>query len=190
MTRLANWLGVLQSLVVITLAAAAVIFFFAPELRRFLEVQFNREAWYYVGKYLPSQEPRGGEDWTGGWEGGPELCPLDPHSGSRPPPERSFYHPIWEEDRAFNDRGLGERLAGRILISNDGVSPTPGRGAEADDDVPEAGLSDNPVVTLARPGQCYYVVEMVAKERFALDCNMTARPTRFWWMRGVRVTCE
>ena len=75
-------------------AIVGVVYLLSPDLRRDLEINIlNRQAWYYLGKYVE----RGDDDpdyAPGGWEGAADGCDK---------PERTFYHSAWDENAPFDD---------------------------------------------------------------------------------------
>lgn len=183
MSRLADFLSVVQSVVVIAFAIFAASVYYFPEFERRVEIAINREAWYYVGKYVP--RPGDAEHGPGGWEGDPEGCAGRPNH-----PERSFYHTTWDEDRPFDDADLERLLPGQILVSVEDAPVTLGRLAAADDMIPAADFSDNPVIAVAQPRQCYYVVRMAKKLRDLKTCDGVDRQSHLWWALAVRISCD
>lgn len=166
-----------QVLIAVAGGLIGAAYIVSPDLRRDVEIHItNRAAWYYAGKYVVHAAP---EFAPGGWEGVADGC-----AGKAP--ERSFYHVAWDEDRPFDD-AVFETMKGQILLSLGDGPPTPGRDATRDAE----RFSQTPIVSIARPDQCYYVRDAVWRDIGPVaGCDGVERETRFHWVEAVRVTCD
>lgn len=160
--------------VVISGAALGISYLVSPDLRRTLEINvFHRSAWYYVGKYVERPD---GEYAPGGWENELDGCERS---------EVNFYYVGWDESVPFPTEMLFE-LPGKILVSLDDRR-TAGRRGDIDDD----RFSDNEIVALSQPGQCYYVRQVAERPLGpAKGCDGVERESIAYWAEAVRITCD